>query len=131
MSTETSFARRSSNHLSSLLFLGGIAPFVLARFLPVHSSWCPTKALTGIPCATCGATRAFVLASRGDRRFLRFNAVWVVAAVASTVAGIVLRALPATERRVVRDIEEHPARAKAAFGFLLAAGWINAVARRL
>jgi hypothetical protein len=44
------------------------ASFVVARFVPVlafHSE-CPFRALTGLPCASCGMTHAFVALARGD-----------------------------------------------------------------
>jgi hypothetical protein len=42
--------------------------FLVARFVPVlafHSE-CPFRALTGLPCASCGMTHAFVALARGD-----------------------------------------------------------------
>lgn len=46
----------------------GAASFLVARFLPVLSLGyqCPLRAAAGIPCATCGMTRAFVHLARGD-----------------------------------------------------------------
>jgi hypothetical protein len=44
------------------------ASFVVARFVPVlafHAE-CPFRALTGLPCASCGMTHAFVALARGD-----------------------------------------------------------------
>ncbi|HSN90305.1 MAG TPA: DUF2752 domain-containing protein [Anaeromyxobacteraceae bacterium] len=42
--------------------------FLVARFVPVLAvPWvCPVRALWGIPCATCGMTRAFVALAHGD-----------------------------------------------------------------
>jgi len=44
------------------------AAFLAARFLPlldIHSE-CPFLRITGLPCATCGMTHAFVALARGD-----------------------------------------------------------------
>lgn len=42
--------------------------FVAALILPLLpiSYSCPVKGITGLPCATCGMTRAFVRLARGD-----------------------------------------------------------------
>ena len=39
---------------------------------------CPFRALTGVPCPLCGATRAFVYFFNGDARFLDYNWGWLV-----------------------------------------------------
>ena len=39
---------------------------------------CPFRALTGVPCPLCGATRAFVYFFNGDGRFLDYNWAWLV-----------------------------------------------------
>jgi hypothetical protein len=42
--------------------------FLVARFVPVlgFPYTCPLKGITGIPCATCGMTHAFVHLAHGD-----------------------------------------------------------------
>jgi hypothetical protein len=44
------------------------ASFLVARFVPVlgFPYTCPLKGLTGVPCATCGMTHAFVHLAHGD-----------------------------------------------------------------
>lgn len=127
--------------LAQLLIVGGAVPFVLGRLIPPPDQavsrvgqllWgCPLKAVTGVPCATCGATRAFSLAARGDPRFLRFNAFWVLAAVVTIAAGLGLRARPNVEAEVVAGIGRHPERLRLGVGLALACGWVNALLRRL
>jgi len=58
---------RSFGHAEVYAALCAIS-FLAARFLPLlRLGWeCPLRAATGIPCATCGMTRAFVSAAQGD-----------------------------------------------------------------
>lgn len=68
----------------------GVAGLAL---LPAAASWalwhpvgvehvgpalCPFRAMTGLPCPLCGATRAFVYFFHGDGRFLSYNWSWLV-----------------------------------------------------
>ena len=75
--------RRELGHpeVFALLFA---ASFLAARFFPLLELGypCPFKALTGLPCLTCGMTHAFVHLAHGE----------VVAAVAASPAGALLAA---------------------------------------
>jgi len=59
--------------------------FLAARFLPLLAlpSACPFKGLTGLPCATCGMTHAFVHLAHGEP----------LAALAASPLGALLAAL--------------------------------------
>ena len=63
----------------------GLLSFAVARYLPVLAIplVCPARALTGLPCPTCGMTHAFVAVAHGD----------VAAALAASPAGALLAAL--------------------------------------
>ena len=85
---------------------------------------CPFRALTGVPCPLCGATRSVVLAAHGDGRFLDYNPWWVVVlavGVVVGVAGVILgrrgRWLPAVHGRL----------AAGALVGALAVGWVTAL----
>ena len=58
--------------------------FLVARFVPVlafHSE-CPFRALTGLPCASCGMTHAFVALARGDA-----GGAWSASPLGALLAG--------------------------------------------
>ena len=60
-------AARSFGHLEVFAALFALS-FLAARLLPLLSVpyVCPFRALTGIPCPTCGTTHAAVALLRGD-----------------------------------------------------------------
>lgn len=110
------------------LLAAGCAPFAIGALLPRDGvdalPSCPFRALTGLPCPLCGATRAFAHAARGDTAFLDYNAVWVFVALALMLAGAFVlltrtRVLPALSRRALPLV--------IALG---AAGWAWALAER-
>lgn len=117
--------------------VAGATPFVVGRLLPLHAlshrTLCPLKRLTRIPCPMCGTTRAFVLASHGDRRFaMEGNPVWVAVAAAACASGFA--GLIGLGPRAIRDpASARPSERELAFiGVpLLAFGWITALRRRL
>ena len=60
---------------------------------------CPLLDMTGIPCITCGASRAFYFLAHGDGRFLDYNWFWPLLALAAIGYGLVL---------VVRALRREP-----------------------
>jgi len=58
---------RSFGHAEAFAVLFALS-FLAARFLPLLRLGyeCPLRAAAGIPCATCGMTRAFVAAAHGE-----------------------------------------------------------------
>jgi hypothetical protein len=71
--------------IPELFALAGLASFLAARFLPVLESGleCPFRAVTGLPCASCGMTHAFVALAGGR----------VADALSASPAGALLAAL--------------------------------------
>ncbi len=107
--------------VGGILLLGPALPG-LARFLPR----CPFKELTGLPCLSCGSTRAALALLRGDiGAALQTNPLAAVSSIAFVGGGIVAP-LWAALRLPVPDAlpAATPARRAAAVAFLLAAwGW--------
>jgi hypothetical protein len=71
------------------------------------------------------------LAARGDRRFLLFNAWWVVMAMLSMVTGAILKVRPTLEDAILDEMKRRPKHVRAAVCLALGLGWANAVLRRL
>ena len=76
-------ARSRFGHAEVLAAIAALS-FLAARFLPVLELGyaCPARSLLGLPCATCGMTRAFVALAGGR----------VADAVAASPAGALLAA---------------------------------------
>jgi hypothetical protein len=79
-------ARRLAGRLGipEAFALVALASFVAARFLPVLDSGpeCPFLAVTGLPCASCGMTHAFVALAQGD-----LAAAWAASPLGALLAG--------------------------------------------
>jgi len=113
------------------LLAAGCLPFAVGALAPADGDLlgftCPFRALTGVPCPLCGATRAFALAARGDAGFTSYNAVWVIVAALAIVAGA---AALITRRSPVDALTRTPQRAMLTLAVLGAAGWAYALAER-
>ena len=64
--------------------LVAVASFLVARFVPVLDLHlpCTFRAITGLPCASCGMTHAFVAMARGDG-----GAAWSASPLGALLAG--------------------------------------------
>src|SRR6266545_4055966 len=83
MAASIARARRSFGHAEVFATLFALS-FLAARTLPLFDlGWpCPWKALTGIPCPTCGMTHAFVHLAHAE----------LAAALSASPAGALLAA---------------------------------------
>lgn len=116
-----------------LLAVAGVAPFLAGRLLPSGGGRrlvpCAVKLVFGLPCPTCGATRAFALAARGDLRYRSYNSVWVDAALACVAVGVLGLAGGGPER--LRGPVPSGTALLALAAPVFAAGWVRALRRGL
>ncbi|HEX6116561.1 MAG TPA: DUF2752 domain-containing protein [Solirubrobacterales bacterium] len=126
--------------------LCGAAPFLLAAFAWQRDGGelsgagliggCPMLEVVGIPCASCGAARAFFHLTHGDAAFLEFNWFWPIAALLAAGYGAVLLARAALgadpfgpwARGIARRYATQPARMAAATLAVLLVPWVIALA---
>jgi hypothetical protein len=129
-----------------VLLAAGAAPLVLAGtawHVKEHGGLegsgltgeCPLLSSTGIPCAGCGASRAFYFLTHGDGAFLDYNWVWPLLALAAIGYGLVLtwrafrgRALLARRARAAVDVYmRRPVAAGVATAALVVIPWAVAL----
>jgi hypothetical protein len=91
---------------------------------------CPFRAVTGIPCPLCGATRSVVLFSHGDAAFLQYNPFWVGVLLALAGLGAVLVLAGGVRRRELLRRRPRPAVVRAVVVACLAAGWACSLLHR-
>jgi hypothetical protein len=118
----------SDRRLGAVLVGAGCLPFAVGALAGRDGDTgllpeCPFRALTGLPCPLCGATRAFALAVRGDGGWTAYNAPWVVLAVLLVATGALALA-------GVRLPRARGAVTIAAVVLLLAVAWTYALAQR-
>jgi hypothetical protein len=116
------------------LLLTGGAPLAAGAVIPASfvldgPDVCPFRAVVGLPCPLCGATRAFVLAGHGDGGFVDYGAFWVVVALVCLVLGAAVLA-GALSGDVLRRGLRGRARWGPALAAVVAAGWAYALAHR-
>lgn len=71
---------------SAPIAAGALLPLSLTD--PGGAILCPFRAMTGLPCPLCGATRAFVAFGHGDGSWSRFNGYWVLLSLALVVVAL-------------------------------------------
>ncbi len=99
----------------------------LAPFAPR----CPFRALTGIPCPTCGTTHAAVALLRGDvGGALAANPLAAAAGIAFVVGGLVAPVWAAFAWPVPQLPTPLPRWVRAAIVALLLAGWVYVILAR-
>ncbi len=91
-----------------LVLVTACLPFLVGRLAAATDldtgspALCPFRAVVGLPCPFCGATRAFALAAEGDPGFLEYNGAWVIAAALAAGFGVVLLAVRVPSDRLRR-----------------------------
>jgi len=112
-----------------------LAAPVAATGLPGLLPGCPVLAITGLPCPTCGGTRAVHLLFEGDTDFLRYNAFWALAVAAALCWAALaawrgLSGKPPIGSRlgaVLAWLRVRPTAIAATAGAFAAAGWVTAM----
>jgi hypothetical protein len=125
----------SERRVGALLVAGGCLPFAAGALMDGDGPAlpCPFREATGVPCPLCGASRAFVLAVRGDGEALRYNAAWVARAAAVIVAGLIALAASASGRSPVTRVRAAlvaPPRLAVALVLVAAVPWAYAITER-
>lgn len=115
-------------------------PFAVGAALPLSMTdgggtvLCPLRAMTGVPCPFCGATRAFVAFTHGEP-WMQFNGYWVIVGLAIVIGALVIAAVGAATRGRYPRLRARaaPLRPAVMLGLLAALalpGWIWALANR-
>ena len=118
--------------LAALWSLGSLCALAMAPLVPLLSRLtgpCPFHALTGLPCLTCGTTRAALALVRGDlATALTFNPLAASAMVTGALGGFVAPGWVALRWPVPRAGGSRSARV--AIALALAANWGYVLGRR-
>lgn len=119
--------------LAALWALGAACALASAPILPLLSRLatpCPLRALTGIPCLTCGSTRAAMALARGDlAAALAFNPLAAIGLTLGLLGGA-LAPLWVMLRFPVPSAPRATAAARLAVAAVLASDWAYLVSRR-
>ena len=117
--------RRWLEAASLILLLLGIAALLLLAY-SFGIVICPLKRLTGLPCPTCGSTRAVVCALRGDfAGAFAFQPLVMTAVVAAGPMALVAWLSPHA-KRLLRGVACHPL-TWVVGGLAVAANWVYVI----